>query len=238
MDLKEEDILGESVGEHWYYSSKAAALMVDLRRYRPRSILDIGAGSGFFSRTLLRETSAVHATCVDIGYPVDRDETFCGKLIRFRRSVETSDADLVLLMDVMEHVPDEKTLISPYVDLVGRGTLFVITVPAFRFLWSGHDVFLGHYRRYTLAEIETVLWQCGLRVEWGHYYFAAVFPLAATTRIAAKLLGGESGEPKSQLKKHSVLTNSALSALCAAERPFMRVNRLFGLTAVVGCTKP
>ena len=67
MDLKEEDILGADIGRHWYYRSKAAALRRAVTGLQPRHILDVGAGSGFFSRHLLAQTEARSALCVDIG---------------------------------------------------------------------------------------------------------------------------------------------------------------------------
>ena len=68
MDLKEEDILGADIGRHWYYRSKAAALRRMVGRLAPQRLLDVGAGSGFFSRHLLTEGGAQSALCVDIGY--------------------------------------------------------------------------------------------------------------------------------------------------------------------------
>ena len=48
-------------------------------------------------------------------------------------------------------------LLRHYAAKVPSGAHFLVTVPAFRFLWSGHDVFLEHKRRYTLAEIEATM---------------------------------------------------------------------------------
>ena len=58
MDLKEEDILGDSVEKHWYYRSKSAALYRLVKSLKMRCIMDIGAGSGFFSKELLSRTDA------------------------------------------------------------------------------------------------------------------------------------------------------------------------------------
>ena len=238
MDLKEEEILGDQVDRHWYYKAKAAALIGDLRGVEPTSILDIGAGSGFFSRQLLARTSARRATCVDIGYALDRDELWLGKPIAFRRAITASDADLVLAMDVIEHVADDVALMRPYIDLVAPGTRFIISVPAFNFLWSGHDVFLGHHRRYTLRGLERSIRESGLIVDWSHYYYGAVFPLAAAVRLLERARSVPTSEPRSQLRRHGGLMNGTLSALCALERPLMRANKLFGLTVFAGCHKP
>jgi SAM-dependent methyltransferase len=234
MDLKEEDILGADIGRHWYYRSKAAALRRAVGALSPRHLLDVGAGSGFFSRHLLAETPAASALCVDIGYPSDRDDSVAGKPVHYRRDTGPTDCDLVLMMDVLEHVDDDRGLVRHYAAKVPSGAHFLVTVPAFAFLWSGHDVFLEHKRRYRLPEIETAIRDGGLEIVRGAYYFGLVFPLAAAMRLA----GRNATEPSSSLKKHGALANGLLPAACAAELPLFPCNRLAGLSAFVLARKP
>jgi 2-polyprenyl-3-methyl-5-hydroxy-6-metoxy-1,4-benzoquinol methylase len=234
MDLKEEDILGADIGAHWYYRSKAAALGRFVGLLAPKRLLDIGAGSGFFSRHLLVEGGAERALCVDTGYARDHDETIAGKPVLYRRDCGFVDCDLVLMMDVLEHVDDDRGLASHYAAKVPGGAHFLVTVPAFGFLWSGHDVFLDHKRRYRLPEIEATLRDAGLTIVRGAYYFGLVFPLAAAVRLASR---GDA-QPRSSLKKHGALTNGILTAVCAAELPFFPLNRLAGLSAFVLARKP
>jgi 2-polyprenyl-3-methyl-5-hydroxy-6-metoxy-1,4-benzoquinol methylase len=234
MDLKEEDILGAGIAQHWYYRSKAAALRRAVADLNPQRLLDVGAGSGFFSRHLLAEGGAQSALCVDIGYERDRDEQVAGKPVLYRRDCGATDCDLVLMMDVLEHVDDDRSLVRHYAAKVPSGAHFLVTVPAFGFLWSGHDVFLEHKRRYVLSEIEAAMRDAGLGIVKGAYYFGLVFPLAAAVRLATR---GEA-QPKSSLKKHGALTNSVLAAVCAAELPLFPVNRLAGLSAFVLARKP
>lgn len=234
MDLKEEDILGADIGRHWYYRAKAAALRRAVAGLAPRHILDVGAGSGFFSRHLLSATGAQSALCVDIGYASERDERAAGKPVLYRRDTGPTDCDLALMMDVLEHVDDDRGLVRHYAAKVPAGAHFLVTVPAFRFLWSGHDVFLEHKRRYRLAEIEAVMRDAGLGVVRGAYYFGLVFPLAAAVRLATR----RTTEPRSSLKNHDPLTNGILSAVCAAELALFPINRLAGLSAFVLARKP
>lgn len=230
MDLKESDILGADIGTHWYYRSKAKALRMVLEGYQPQCILDVGAGSGFFSRHLLCSTGASEAWCVDISYPSDSDELEHGKAVHCRRSVGAVAADLVLLMDVLEHVDDDLGLLCEYVDKVPRGSRFVISVPAFGWLWSGHDVFLEHKRRYSLGQLEAVVKAAGLTIDRGFYYFGAVLPLAATLRLGQRLFRVDQEAASSQLKRHSSIGNGLLGLACRMELPLMRRNRLGGLT--------
>jgi SAM-dependent methyltransferase len=234
MDLKEEDILGSDIGRHWYYQSKAAALRRMVDGLKPKRLLDVGAGSGFFSRHLLTEGGAQSALCVDVGYPAGRDETVGGKPVLYRRDCGATDCDLVLMMDVLEHVDNDVGLVRHYATKVPPGAHFLVTVPAFRFLWSGHDVFLEHKRRYTLAEIEQTMRNAGLDVVRGAYYFGAVFPLAAAVRLATR----NDPTPRSSLRKHGALTNGLLAAACAMELPLFPINRLAGLSAFVLARKP
>lgn len=229
MDLKETDILGPDVGKHWYYSSKAKAMVRLLGGRTPARILDVGAGSGFFSRYLLSNSTAQEACCVDPGYDAEFDEVESGKPIRFKRSIGTSNADLVLLMDVLEHVDDDTALLREYVQKVPSGCRFLITVPAFEFLWSGHDDFLEHRRRYTLPHLEDVVRNSGLTVARGSYYFGMVFPLAASIRLAGKAL--KKGSPaRSQMTRHHPMVNATLKTLCSIELPAMPFNRAAGLS--------
>ena len=234
MDLKEEDILGADIGRHWSYRSKAAALRRAVGSLAPKRLLDVGAGSGFFSRHLLERTAAESALCVDIGYPADRDDSVAGKPVRYRRDTGPTDCDLVLMMDVLEHVDDDRWLVRHYADKVPSGAHFLVTVPAFAFLWSGHDVFLEHKRRYRLPEIESSMRDAGLEIVRGSYYFGFVFPLAAAVRLADR----NTTEPRSSLKKQGTVTNSILTTICAAELPLFPLNRLAGLSCFVLAKKP
>jgi 2-polyprenyl-3-methyl-5-hydroxy-6-metoxy-1,4-benzoquinol methylase len=233
MDLKEEDILGSDIGRHWYYRSKAAALRRMVAGLRPQRLLDVGAGSGFFSRHLLGN-GAQSTLCVDIGYERDRDDAEGGKPVLYRRDCDATDCDLVLMMDVLEHVDNDAGLVRHYATKVPSGAHFLVTVPAFRFLWSGHDVFLEHKRRYTLGEIEQTMRVAGLDVVNGAYYFGAVFPLAAAVRLATR----NDPAPRSSLRKHGALANGLLAAACAMELPLFPINRLAGLSAFVLAKKP
>jgi SAM-dependent methyltransferase len=238
MDLREHDLLDEAAAaKHWYYRSKARAIQRALRRYEPASVLDVGAGSGYFSRRLLSVSSVREALCVDINYSSEWDESVNGKPLRFRRSCASSGADLVLLVDVLEHVDDDVGLLREYGAKVAGGTRILVSVPALKFLWSGHDAFLGHKRRYSLREIESVVTRAGMRRLSSFYYFGLVLPAAAVTRLARRLFLPNAA-PSSQLGTHGRLVNAVLHGLCSFERSFMMANRLAGLSAFVLCERP
>jgi trans-aconitate methyltransferase len=236
MDLKESHLLDSLTNNHWYYQSKARTLITFLGEIFPKKILDVGAGSGFFSRYLLLNTQVEESRCIDINYPEDREELLFDKKLFFQKEVSQHDAELVLLMDVLEHVDDDTQLLKHYVDRLPSGSQFFITVPAFQFLWSSHDEFLEHKRRYTLNQLEHVVRNAGLNVERGSYYFGLILPIVAALRLVEHVFPGRKYKP--QLQKHKILTNGILIFICSIERVFMKVNRLAGLSVFCLAKKP
>lgn len=227
MDLKEREALGDTADAHWYYQSKARMLASHLDG-PVRHVLDVGAGLGWFSRWMLEEGLADAATCVDPGYEEDWDEEVNGRPLRFRRRVGESDADLVLMMDVLEHVDDDSGLVAEYARVVAPGTPIFVTVPAFQFMWSAHDDYLDHRRRYTVPRLRAALAAGGARPERSHYYFASIFPAAFAVRMMRRSAAAE----RSDMRPASALANGVLRAVCGLERAWMRINGIGGLTAV------
>jgi hypothetical protein len=229
VDLKELDLLGGDQDTHWYYVSKWRALRQALGGRPPERVLDIGAGSGFFSRMLLRDTPVASAVCVDPGYARDWSEVHFAKTIDFRRESSGQDADLVLMMDVLEHVDDDVALLRQSAAPASPGTRFVISVPAFQWLWSPHDEFLGHRRRYTLPELERTFTTSDLSIVDGFYMFATVFPAVVAGRLWRRWWS--SGRPpSSDLRRHHPWTNALLTGICGMEAAVARHNQLVGLT--------
>jgi hypothetical protein len=179
---------------------------------------------------LLHRTQAASAICVDPGYERESSETVSGKPIAFRRSSAPDEADLVLLMDVLEHLDDDVGLVRWHADRARIGTRFIVSVPAFSWLWSRHDDFLEHRRRYTLPRLFRVLSDAGLSPVAGFYFFATLFPAVAVQRLWQHLLPSTGG-PKSDLRQHHAITNRVLTGVCYLESVVAQHNRAFGLTA-------
>ena len=133
-------------------------------------------------------------------------------------------------MDILEHVDDDLKLLKEYVDKSPPKTNFVISVPAFMFLWSDHDVFLEHKRRYTLKQLEQLVLASGLQLTRSSYYYGLLFPIVSLLRIAKNKFK-TSKLAQSELAQHNPLTNWTLRKICLLELRFMRWNNLAGLTA-------
>ena len=230
MDLKEQEALGGSAHLHWYYRAKSAAMLRMLDGMPVSTVLDVGAGSGFFSRHMLNHTPCAAAICVDPNYPAETEEQQNGKPIRFVRGVDHFAGNLALLMDVLEHVPDDVALLHLYAEKMPAGGRFLITVPAMPWMWSGHDVFLEHYRRYTVTTVDRLVARAGLRLVHSCYYFGLVLPLAAGVRLGRRLNPLHVERPGSDMRPQGALVNAILLRACQAELAVFQHNRLAGLS--------
>jgi hypothetical protein len=240
MDVKEEHILGEQINNHWYYIAKGRALCEMLSGIQSESVLDVGAGSGIFARQLLAAGVCDQATCVDPAYEHEYSDRHHGKPIHFRRHVDRPTQSLILMMDVLEHVEDDLALLRQYTSQMPQTGSVLITVPAFQFLWSGHDVFLEHYRRYSLGQVERLVSDAGLKMVKSRFFFSTLLPLVTAMRWYDRLrVAADQIEPKSALKVYPRLLNQALIHLHDLERRILfPYNALAGLTIFCLATQP
>lgn len=234
MDLKEHNALGSQADSHWYYVSKARMMAGHLPEKR-RLVLDVGAGIGWFGKWLLRNSGVEQVVCVDPGYGVpDQTVDYMGRRLRFVQSIRETDADVVLLMDVLEHVDDDVAVLKHYWELAQPGTTFIITVPAFSFLWSSHDDFLEHRRRYTIGSLRETILRAGSKPQSIHYFFAAILPAAAAVRFLRRGKAAEASD-MSVVPSH---VNTFLTMLCGLEMRICRFNKIGGLSVVAVLKKP
>ena len=137
------------------------------------------------------------------------------------------------MMDVIEHVDDDVALIADYARHVGEVDKFLITVPAFNFLWSSHDDFLDHRRRYTIESLEKSVTDAGLQVTESRYFFGLLFPAVAALRFADKALRGDREAKESALKAAPAWLNKTLVGVHDIERTLMfPFNKVAGVTAM------
>jgi hypothetical protein len=179
------DLLENSVKDpinHWYYKHKFYFIKREFSHSRTSPVLmaDIGAGSALFSKKLINDHLVDSVTAVDTGYEQD---FFCEKdKIAYVRAATYSDLSHFLLTDVLEHIRDDEKFLSSIVSEAPKDSKFIITVPALMCLWSGHDEYLNHFRRYSKQQLRELVQNSGLEVLSVRYTYSTVFPLAFIQR--------------------------------------------------------
>lgn len=148
------------------------------------SLLDVGSGDAWFSTRLAALLPpGVEITCWDSGYEASVVESLAPTVdtrIRFTKTAPETRADVVLMLDVLEHVPDDAGFLRDIVTKQMRdGATLVFSVPAWPQLWSAHDARLLHERRYTPRAARALLEGAGLRVvSSGGAFHSLILPRA------------------------------------------------------------
>lgn len=151
------------------------------------TVLDVGCGSGM----LARELTAAGARMSGVDVASHPDWKGDGAAPRFQEGDYLSLAptlgtfDALLALDVMEHIENERAFAAALTTNVRPGGLVIVTVPAYQWMWSGHDEINQHFRRYTRKRLQAALERGGLDVKrCGYIFFGLIGP-----KILAK--GGE-----------------------------------------------
>lgn len=201
MDLAYLRDYRELYYRHWWWRARETAILDILHHHSPQAgwgnILDIGCGDGLFFDKLLAFGN------------VEGLEPF-GNLVtpdgphRHRIHIRPFDKDfqpgkqysLILFLDVLEHLSDAVGAIRHALNLLSETGMILITVPAFKVLWTNQDVVNQHLRRYTKASLRALAKNAGMRIEEERYWFQWAFPAKLVQRQIEKLFHSKPVSPR------------------------------------------
>lgn len=214
---------------HWWFQGRRAIVQALCVRFvaprAPVRIFDIGCGIG-----MMMEALAPLGMC----YGMDGDPSMVA-CARERIGVAhvfegvapaalppVPPCDVALLLDVLEHCDDEHSMLQAIrTKLLVSGGLLMITVPAYSWLWSPHDVANEHKRRYTRRTLIKTLETNGFVVRKCSYFNTILFPAVVIGKLLERIRGSEI---KGHLTAPPRLINALLQSVFQAERlalPFL-----------------
>jgi SAM-dependent methyltransferase len=188
--------LAEFERTYWWHVARRhlleRLLTANLPEDPTRDVLDVGCGSGGNLELLGRfgQVSGVEPPgaglehCRARGYGPEVVVEGSADALPF----EADRFGLVSMLDVLEHLEDDAGALREVGRVLGPGGYLLLTVPAYRFLWSIHDEALGHRRRYMSSEVHSLLNAVGFRVLRRTYAVTLPLPAIAGFRIAQGLI--------------------------------------------------
>jgi SAM-dependent methyltransferase len=147
-----------------------------------RSVLEIGSGIGTYSSRITADPQVERLTCVEVdpscaetarqaldAAPVHKPVDYLvGDYLAAQ--VPKDRYDTALLINVLEHLRDDRAAVKKARSELRMDGTLVIFVPAFGLLMSDLDRRLGHYRRYTTGSLRQLLEGAGFTVTTLRYY--------------------------------------------------------------------
>jgi SAM-dependent methyltransferase len=239
--------MADTEADHWWFRGRRDVLQTVLRSLDlpPNArVLEVGSGTGgnldmlaeFGTVCGLEMDSTARALCSrKTGGRFNVRAGRCPDDVPF--GAERSDRfDLICFFDCLEHIADDVGSLARMQSLLAPGGKIVVTVPACQSLWSEHDVFLRHFRRYSRATLKQCVAAAGYEVERISYFNTLLFPLAAAARWLSRVTGAHS-QAGAAIPARSL--NTTLYSVFSAERHWLAHAPLpFGLSLFAVLHKP
>lgn len=216
---------------HWWYAERRALVRRLVGPLAPGRAIDVGCGSGG-NASVLR----------DLGWDVTGVEhsPVAARLARERglhvvrgdaRALPMPDSsvDLYMSTDAWEHIDDDVAVAREAARVLRPGGALLVAVPAGMDLWSGHDVALGHLRRYDRAGLTALVEGAGLQVVDVRSWNVLLRPVARMRR--------RHNDAESEMEHVHPLVNAGLRAAVMTER-VLPLGSLPGISLVLRAVKP
>jgi len=230
------DRMAELDEEHWWFTARRRILAEVISRVvRPPKtarLLEVGCGTGH-NLPMLAHFGEVDACELDDAARTLASERF-GRPVREAKLPDLGmfpegAYDVIALLDVLEHVPDDRPAIDAILTRLKPGGALVLTVPANPWMWSAHDVAHHHFRRYTKRQLKSLALAAGYRIELLSYFNSLLFPAVAAARIVGKLGGRDAADDSMP----SPVVNGLLDRIFGLEAALVgRVPMPFGVSLV------
>lgn len=179
---------------HWWWQARHQLVMRTLaqvcdhdnRSAGQRRLIDIGCAGGVAFEDF-SQFGLMHGIEPDAGL-IDHSSSWadCIDVTMFDANYSaTTEYDVVLMLDVLEHIEDDTTALTGVFDMLRPGGAAILTVPALPSLWSVHDEINHHFRRYTRNSLTTGLSQAGFEITQVRHVFGWSLGLMYLRRLLA-----------------------------------------------------
>lgn len=162
--------------DSFWFKHRNNCILEAVKNYsQNETFFDVGGGNGYVTKAL--EDNNIQTVLIEPGI----EGAFNAKERGLKNIICSTfeDAGIGLntckaigLFDVVEHISDDNKFLKSINSILANGGFVYITVPAYNALWSNEDKDAGHFRRYNIKQISSILIDNGFEIEYATYIFS------------------------------------------------------------------
>jgi SAM-dependent methyltransferase len=187
MELEYELQTHRAEDRHWWYQGRRRVLERAIERLglpEHARILDAGCGSGRNMVELARLGAVtgveLSGTSVELARERGVGEVLEGSVMDM--PFDDATFDLTVSLDVIEHLEDDVGALRELRRVTRLGGALLVTVPAYQWLWSGHDEINHHHRRYNRRTLLAAAESGGWHLKSSTHFNSLLLPVAIMLR--------------------------------------------------------
>ena len=219
------DLYAELEDFHWWFEGRRQIIFPLIKKrmseFPDRMIVDVGCGTGGNIASLARDYNCVgldfSEKAIDYAKKKYPHCDFLQGTMPVSLERLAPNVGVFLLMDVLEHIPDDKRFFDDLVKITLPGSYIIITVPANPALWSRHDEMSGHHRRYEKDTLEALFKKAPVDVQFMTYFNSRLYPLVWIIRKIGQIFKKTTGDDDTDLSRLPGPINALLTALFGSE---------------------
>jgi len=249
LEKAEYRVIRRCEDRHWWYVGLHDLVMATVHkrlygRIQP-TVLDAGCGTGGLLEKLQQQGGCI----IGLDFSGDAFEQLQSRrlsgLVKAdvrEMPFEPATFDLVTSMDVLCALEgdDIRQTVEQMQQVLKPGGYMILNLPAYSWLYSGHDAYVGNKTRYCRHDLVHLLKSYGFEMEIATYRNTVLFVPAILARLMKFLVSGRDGTYASDVKMPSRALNQIFLGILMLEN-FMidlGIRFPFGLSIYLVARKP
>jgi SAM-dependent methyltransferase len=165
--------------KYWWNLARNKIIAESLRRHLSKNdpILEVGCGKGIVTNYL--KSLGWNIIGIDPGVPieakVEERHIMYGKKTSELSLENRQNIKVLALFDVIEHVRNPASFLAEHLKVLPCVKRIILTVPARQELWGNFDDYYGHYRRYSIKQLDNEMMSIGMKPIMKEYFFRLVY---------------------------------------------------------------
>jgi len=201
---------------HFWHRARLGLIKYSIRDLKNNiTIASIGCGTGEELTILTKQAQVVGYDINQTALNLARQQGFKTAYFDIAKNQLPTKYDVITAFDVLEHIKDDEFALKNISRSLKADGYFLLTVPAYQWLMSSHDLALGHYRRYGQKDLKQKLAKANLKLikigRWNS--FLAIFIIIV--RLFKKIW--PPNESLSELKKTNYFIDKLLYLILSWE---------------------